>query len=212
MKKFIYFILSIILLLSTIAFMPACDKENTNKTGDGFELVSEVNLITNGESITKSSKDYGDSFKRIRTITKNEFLQKEREEQTAKNNHETIEFTTTYQVYNPQVKTLSRVSESFLKKAKTVVSSTNVCYSTESNDTTIYYIAFATQIKYIYDKNTKSFILDRDNITDFAECKKKGSYYEFVLVKIIDNQTLKVADKEGITTYTVSSYKITYFK
>lgn len=196
MKKFIYIVLSIILLLSTIVFMPACDKEDTNKTNDGFELVSEVNLVTNGESVTKSSKNYGESFKRIQNITKDAFLLKEKEEQTAKKNNEKIDFATRYEVYNPPYETLSHASESFLKKAKTVVSSTNVCYSTESNDTTTYYIAFANKLNYIYVKNTKSFVLDRDNITDFAECKKKGSYYEFVLVKIIDNQTLQVADKE----------------
>ena len=39
-----------------------------------------------------------------------------------------------------------------------------------------------------------------------------GVDYYFVQVKIIDNSTIAIKDRNGETVYTVTSYSITYFE
>ena len=200
MKKFIYIVLSIILLLSTITFMPACDKEDTNKTNDGFEVVSKITFVNDGESITKeSTKEY--IYKTTRNITKNDFLLKAKEKAQAEKNNQSVDFVIKYLSVFPRSysEVTPQSSETFLKKIKDNVSSKKVIYFSEIDDKTIYYIA-----SYIGSASSL------DDCIRFEECKRTGTKYYFVLAKIIDNRTIQIADSSGITTYTVTSYSVTY--
>lgn len=46
----------------------------------------------------------------------------------------------------------------------------------------------------------------------YVECELESITYHYILVKIIDNSTITIRTYQNETTYTVSSYSITYFK
>lgn len=199
MKKFICFVLFIILLLSTIAFMPACDKN------DGFEIVSLIEFVSNGEKFTYGSARRAYTFESVCTITIDEFKEKAIKKQTEEKNNRKVDYEI---IYSEQADTYrlfpnNSFSQQTLNKIKNTVSTTNFYYLDQYDDPTTYYVAFFYQ---------GGWTDDYRNYTHFEQCRNIGYYYRFLLVKIIDNQILQIATVNGIITYTVSSYKITYLE
>ena len=80
MKKIFYFVLSVILLFSTSVFIPACDNEELSTTSDGFEIVSEISFVNDGERITETSTEK-DVYETIHLIEKDYFIQKVNEKE-----------------------------------------------------------------------------------------------------------------------------------
>lgn len=190
MKKFIYFVLSIILLLSTIAFMPAC--------GDGFEIVAQIDFTTNGEKITKNSTyteyDTCDSYD---IITKNEFDEKYL---AYMRKDKDVDYGIKFD--DKEQRKVNVLTEKYLKEINQKINSKNVYCSIKTDPKDLSYSHY-----YLAAKR-----FGENEYTIFYHCKGEYTSYSFTLVKIIDNQTLQIADNDGITTYTVSSYKITYIK
>ena len=188
MRKLLNFILSIILLISASALMPACE------SNDGFEIVAQIDFTTNGEQMTKNSTKISTALETIRTITENEFAKKYLE---YKNQNGKVDYHIVYSDEpNLNPSNILTIKKQVFNEIKPHITSKRVSFLKKTESTEYYYLA----TKILGDYRA------------FSYCKLSGQYYSFVLVKIIDNQTIQIADTDGITTYTVSSYKLTYFK